>query len=185
MCPVLNVGDAPGRTRAGLSLANQVSATTRPHARRVNRAGRHIAPLTHAIGPALAIHRHRHGACKDDVRCFCAMRMIGIPRVGAILPHVRMRETLLLETPRKFRFVHHPILTNPNQCLSKNGYALPAALGDTAERALPSSGEKLVNDLQNQTPGGGGTSAGAPAGGAPCNPRQALCGPPGPPSFTV
>ena len=28
--------------------------------------------------------------------------------------------------------------------LGKNGYALPAALGDTAERARPSSGEKAV-----------------------------------------
>jgi len=36
----------------------------------------------------------------------------------------------------------------------ENGYALPATLGDVAERALPSSGEKLVNSTAQRSGSG-------------------------------
>jgi hypothetical protein len=84
------------------------------------------------------------------------------------LPHVGLTESLSLKSSRKFPFVHDMILSNIRQLPPENGYALPAALGDTAERARPSSGEKAVNKLQSQKPGGGGgASAGPPAPGAP------------------
>jgi hypothetical protein len=72
------------------------------------------------------------------------MRVIGIRRVRRILPHIGLMESILLKISCELRFVHDLILSNPYNFAPENGYALPAALGDTAERARPSSGEKAV-----------------------------------------
>jgi len=132
-----------------------------------------VAAFTRAIRMALAVHRQRHLSVQNDVRGFRRMRVIRIGRVRRVLPHIGLTESLVLKSSRKFPFVHDLILANIHQLPPENGNALPAALGDTAERARPSSGEKLVNNLQDQKPGGGGGAlAGAPIGGAPGNPRR-------------
>jgi hypothetical protein len=151
-----------------LALTYQIPAAARPHARGVHCTCRNITALTGAISAALAIHRQRHLSVQNDVRGLRKMRVIRIGHVRRVLPHVGMTESLSLKTSRKFPFVHDMILPNIRQLPLENGNALPAALGDTAERARPSSGEKLVYNLQNQKPGGGGSaSAGAPIGGVP------------------
>jgi len=127
-----------------------------------------VAAFAGAIRAAVAVHRQRHFATENDVRGFRGVRVIRIRRVRRVLPHVGLTESLSLKSSRKFPFVHDMILSNIRQLPPENGYALPAALGDAAERARPSSGEKAVNKLQSQKPGGGGgASAGPPAGGAP------------------
>jgi hypothetical protein len=108
-----------------------------------------VAAFTRAIRVALAVHRQRHLSVQNDVRGFRGMRVIGIGRVRRVLPRIGLTESLSLKTSRKFPFVHNMILSNIRQLPPENGNALPAALGDTAERARPSSGEKLVNNLQN------------------------------------
>jgi hypothetical protein len=66
--------------------------------------------------------------------------------VRRVLPHISVTESFLLKSSREFPFVHNIILSNIRQLPPENGYALPAALGDTAERARPSSGEKAVTN---------------------------------------
>jgi len=107
-------------------------------------ARRNVAPFTRAIRVALAVHRQRHLSTQNDVRAFRGMRVIRIGRVWPILPNIGMAEALSLQISRKFLLVHNMILPNTRQLPPKNGYALPAALGDAAERVLPSSGEKIV-----------------------------------------
>jgi hypothetical protein len=114
----------------------------------VHRACRHIAPFTHAIRVALAAHRQRHLSAQDDVRGLRSVRVIGVRCVRPILPHIRVPEAFLLESSRELPFIHSIILANRQRfrriSAPENGYALPAELGDPAERALPSSGEKTV-----------------------------------------
>jgi hypothetical protein len=118
-------------------------------ARRVYGACRNIAAFTSAIGATLPVHRQRHLAAQNDVRGFRGVRVIWIRRVRRIL-HIGVPEAFLLESARELLLVHPIILSNVQRFRSipapENGYALPAALGDTAERARPSSGEKTVRN---------------------------------------
>jgi hypothetical protein len=128
------------------TLADQIAATTRPYPRRVQRAGRHVTSFASATSPALASHRQSHLSAQNDVRRFHRMRVIGIRHIRAILPHIGVAESFLLKRSRKLLFIHDPIPPNVHHFPPEDGYALPAALGDTAERARPSSGEKTVTD---------------------------------------
>ena len=134
--------------RGPLSLADQIPAAARPHACRVHGAGLHVAPFARPIRVALAAHRQRHLPAQNDVRGFRGMRVIRIGRVRRILPHISLPESLLLKSAREFPFVHDMILSDIRQLPPENGNALPAALGDTAERARPSSGEKAVTNYK-------------------------------------
>ncbi len=78
------------------------------------------------------------------------MRVVRIRSVRRILPDIRVAESFLLKIARQFVFIHSMIV--PNAGPSKNGYALPAALGDTAKRARPSSGEKAVTIAKLKNP---------------------------------
>src|SRR6266446_7360906 len=125
-----------------------MAATGWTHARRVHGTCRDIRAFTSAIGVALPVHRQRHLAAQDDVRSLRSVRVIWIRGVRRILPHVRVPEAFLLETLRELPLVHSIILANSRRFrpipASENGYALPAELGDPAERVRPSSGEKTV-----------------------------------------
>jgi hypothetical protein len=110
--------------------------------------GGNVAAFTRAIRVALPGHRQRHLATQNDVGGLLCVRVIRVRRVRRVLPYVRVPEAFLLELSRELLLVHSIILANMQPLRldsgAENGYALPAALGDTTERARPSSGEKIV-----------------------------------------
>src|SRR5258708_13494067 len=90
-------------------------APARLHGRGVYSARRNIAAFTGAIRVPPAVHRLRHLPTQNDVRGFRGMRVIGIRRVGRILPDVGMAEAFLVERSRPLLFVHRIILANAAQ----------------------------------------------------------------------
>src|SRR5258708_32395382 len=87
-------------------------APARLHGRGVYSARRNIAAFTGAIRVPPAVHRLRHLPTQNDVRGFRGMRVIGIRRVGRILPDVGMAEAFLFERSRQLLFIHRIILAN-------------------------------------------------------------------------
>src|SRR5258708_40377808 len=83
-----------------------------PDARGVYRARGNIAAFTGAIRVPPAVHRLRHLPTQNDVRGFRGMRVIGIRRVGRILPDVGMAAAFLFERSRQLLFAHRLIITN-------------------------------------------------------------------------
>src|SRR5882762_10584680 len=111
-CEKTGGGGAPSSC-SSLPFADQISAPSQPHLRRVHRSGRHVASLTRAVPLALATHSQGHLAAQNDVRGFRRMRVVGIRDVRRILPHIGLTESLLVEASRQFHFVHNLILGAP------------------------------------------------------------------------
>jgi hypothetical protein len=122
-------GVAP-REKYALSLSNHVSASSRPHFRRVHRSSRNIAALTFTKCFRLAAHLQSQFALQNDVRRLARMCVLGITGIRPILPDVSLRESLLAQLLHDFLLVHAC-----NYTALENGDALPAAMGVAAERA--------------------------------------------------
>ena len=80
-----------------LLLADHVPASLRAHSRGVHRSGRNIEPLAHPVRVRLTVHRDGNLALKDNMRGHDSMLVIGIVRVRAIPPNVRVSETFRLK----------------------------------------------------------------------------------------
>ena len=66
---------------------------------------RNVAAVAHPIRRRFAAHRERHLSIQNDVRCKARVRVVGIVRVRAILPDVRLRESFGLELLAKLAIV--------------------------------------------------------------------------------
>src|SRR5438045_1404059 len=107
--------------------------------------GRNIAALARRKCSRFTIHRQRHRAVENDVRCFRVVRVLRVKHVRPILPHIRVFKSFALQLFCQLLFVHADNVTAFSERCSRhtihdprsseNGDALPAALGDAAERA--------------------------------------------------
>jgi len=66
----------------------------------MNSASRNVRrTLSHLVGLRRTPTRERHLAVEDDVRRIDQMRVVGIERIGAVLPDIDVPETLLTQLP--------------------------------------------------------------------------------------
>ena len=66
----------------------------------MNSASRNVRrTLPRFVGLRRASTRERHLAVEDDVRRIDRMRVVGIERIGAVLPDIDVPETFLTQLP--------------------------------------------------------------------------------------
>ena len=80
-----------------LLFADQIPAAAGPHLRRMHSTGWNIATVAGEVSLSRAVLRQHHFATQDDMRHFAGVCVVGIKRIGAVLPDVRSQEAFTVK----------------------------------------------------------------------------------------
>ncbi len=80
-----------------LFFADEVAAAARAHACGVGGSGGDVAALSYRVGMGFSIHGQRHFAIENDVGGEAGVGVVGIERVGTILPDESVQEAFGFE----------------------------------------------------------------------------------------